>query len=359
MTRRWLALGAAAVLALSLVSCSSNGFTGVYNLPLPGGADLGDHPYHVTVQFADVLDLVPQAAVKVGDVAVGRVESIRLGTDGWTAEAVVAVNGNVVLPANATASLRQSSLLGEKFVELANPDEGQPVPAAARLSDGAVISPDRTNRNPEVEEVFGALSLLLNGGGIGQLQTIDQELTKVTHGNENEIRSFLSTLNGTVSNLESHKGEITEALDGLNTLSATLATRRQQISGALTDLTPGLRTLADQRSALVTMLQSLDHLSSVAVDTIDRSKDDLVADLNALAPILHRLADAGADLPKALEILPSFPFTDQVLNDVKGDYLNLFATVPVAPGMELPDTPPLPLPAVGAVQHAPASGGGR
>ena len=30
-----------------------------------------------------------------------------------------------------------------------------------------IIGLDRTNRNPEVEEVLGALSLLLNGGGVG------------------------------------------------------------------------------------------------------------------------------------------------------------------------------------------------
>ena len=50
----------------------------MYDLPLPGGADVGAHPYTVTAQFTDVLDLVPQAAVKVNDVAVGRVQSITL-----------------------------------------------------------------------------------------------------------------------------------------------------------------------------------------------------------------------------------------------------------------------------------------
>ncbi|WP_020671162.1 MCE family protein [Amycolatopsis nigrescens] len=336
---RALAVGA----ALCLAGCSAGEFTGVYDLPLPGGADVGDQPYRVTVQFADVLDLVPQAAVKVNDVPVGRVESIALGADGWTAEAVVLVNSGVRLPSNALARLRQSSLLGEKFVELAPPER----PSAEPLGGGAVITVDRTNRNPEVEEVFGALSLLLNGGGIGQLQTISRELTKVMDGNEGEIRSFLSGMDELVTNLDAHKGEITAALDGLNTLSATLAGRQEQLSGALTDLTPGLKTLADQRTALVGMLQSLDELSAVAVDTITRSKDDLVADLAALSPILARLADAGENLPKALEILPTFPFTDAVLDGAKGDYLNLFVTVPRDPSMPLPDVPPLPLPSTG------------
>lgn len=330
----------AAVLVLA-AGCTSTGVSGIYDVPLPGGADLGDHPYRVTVEFADVLDLVPQAAVKVNDVVVGRVESITLGgKDRWTPQVVVAVNGDVTLPADATASLRQSSLLGEKFVELATARDGA---NTGRLADGAVITADRTNRHTEVEEVFGALSLLLNGGGIGQLRTINQELSKALTGNEPEIKAFLSNVDNLVTNLDDHRGDITAALDGLNQLSTTLAGRNDQIRGALTDLTPGLQALSDQRGALVTMLQSLDTLSDVAVETINRSREDMVADLTALAPILDRLADAGQNLPQALEILPTFPFTDPVLDATKGDFVNLFLTIEPLTGFPEP-LPPLPIP---------------
>lgn len=344
----------AAAAALVLAAGCSVDSGGIYDLPLPGGADLGDHPYRVTVQFADVLDLVPQAAVKVNDVVVGRVESIGLGgADGWTAEIVLAINGDVRLPSDAVVSLRQSSLLGEKFVELAEPFRapGEPDPPG-ELPDGALITADRTNRHTEVEEVFGALSLLLNGGGIGQLQTINRELSNVLDGNEAEIKAFLSNVDDLVTNLDNHRGDITAALDGLNHLTTTLAGRDEQIEGALTDLTPGLRALSEQRSALVTMLQSLDTLSDVAVDTIDRAKEDMVADLNAIAPVLDRLADAGQDLPRALEILPTFPFTDEVLHGAKGDYLNVFITMDPYPGYQEP-RPPLPLPPSGT----PSTGG--
>jgi phospholipid/cholesterol/gamma-HCH transport system substrate-binding protein len=321
---------------LTLAGCSSGEFKGVYDLPLPGGADVGDHPYSVTVQFADVLDLVPQAAVKVGDVPVGRVREVRLGGDGWTAETLLEVNGDVVLPANAVARLRQSSLLGEKFVELAPPDGDAKPAGTARLANGATITLDRTNRNPEFEEIFGALSLLLNGGGIGQLQTINRELSKVMDGNEEQIRSFLSGVNTLMTDLDAHRSDITEALDGLNRLSGTLANRHEQISGALTDLTPGLKTLTDQRTQLVSMLQSLDRLGTVATDVVDRSRADMVADLRALAPILQQLAAAGENLPQSLQMLPTFPFPDSVLNAVKGDYVNAFVSMIPAPGAPLP-----------------------
>jgi phospholipid/cholesterol/gamma-HCH transport system substrate-binding protein len=95
------------------------------------------------------------------------------------------------------------------------------------------------------------------------------------------------------------------------------------------------------------MLQSLDTLSDVAVDTINRSRDDMVADLEALAPVLARLADAQQDLPQALEILPTFPFTDPITDAAKGDYVNLFLRV--VPYEDFPEPlPPLPIPPGGS-----------
>ncbi|WP_461123251.1 MCE family protein [Saccharothrix stipae] len=319
--RRWAVLVAG---ALVLTGCGSGGFDGVYNMPLPGGADVGDRPYEVRVQFKDVLDLVPQAGVKVDDVPVGRVDRIDLGADGWTAEVTVLVNGDVRLPGNAVARLRQSALLGEKYVELAKPAEGR---EEGTLADGSVIPVERTNRNPEVEEVFGALSMLLNGGGIAQLQDISRELNAALEGNEPQIRSLLDNLNTLVGDLDAHKGEITRALDGLNRLGGTLNAQRDQITGVLDGLEPGLKVLSEQRTQLVTLLQSLDTLSDVAVDTVNKSKDDIVADLKALTPTLQKLVEAGTNLPNAFELLLTYPFPDSALDAIKGDYTNMYADI--------------------------------
>ena len=91
----------------------------VYSLPLPGGTDVGDDAMTVTVQFEDVLDLVPQSSVKVNDVSVGKVTDVRL--DGYAAEVTLELRKDVDLPDNAIAEIRQTSLLGEKFVSLGPP----------------------------------------------------------------------------------------------------------------------------------------------------------------------------------------------------------------------------------------------
>ncbi|MFJ4965250.1 mce related protein [Streptomyces sp. ADI96-02] len=346
------AAGAAALLAagalIALVAVRPDGpvFTGIEQIPLPGGADLGDHPYEITADFGDVLSLAPQSSVKVNDVSVGRVTRIDLAPDGWRARVTMRVNGDIDLPANAHARLEQSSLLGEKFVQLTPPAQGT---ARGSLADGDRIPYVRTNRNPEVEEVFGALSMVLNGGGVDQLRTITTELNKALAGQEPQVRSMLDRVDTLVTDLDGNRGDITRALDGVNRLSATLATREQDVGTVLTGLSPGLKVLEKQRGSLLAMLRSLDTLSTVAVDTINRSKADMIADLKALAPTLKALADSGKDLPDSLQALLTYPFTDEVLRGVKGDYLNVYLDVTAAPGTQVipalvPDDPGLPKP---------------
>ncbi|MEU9360446.1 MCE family protein [Streptomyces sp. NPDC048301] len=363
-TRVLTGLGAlvAAGVCLTLVTTTTGlpSLPAIDRVPLPGGADLGDHPYEITAEFGDVLSLAPQSSVKVNDVAVGRVTRISLTPGGWTARVTMRVNGKIRMPANAYAHLEQSSLLGEKFVQLSAPAAGT---AKGTLSDGDRIPLARTNRNPEVEEVFGALSMLLNGGGVAQLRTITTELDKALTGREPQIRSMLRRVDTLVTDLDTHKEDITDALDGVNRLASTLATRKQDVGTVLTGLSPGLKVLEKQRGSLLTMLRSLDTLSTVAVDTVNRSKADMIADLKALAPTLTALADSGKDLPDSLQVLLTYPFTDEVLRGVKGDYLNVYLDVTAMPGTQIipaltPDsqatagarksapTLPLPLPSV-------------
>ncbi|MGY1811775.1 MCE family protein [Blastococcus sp. SYSU D00820] len=298
LTRRLGALGA------GLVLLSGCGFRGAYSLSLPGGADLGDDPYTVQIQFADVLDLVPQAGVRVADVPVGRVEAIELGDD-WTALVTVEVNGDVDLPANAVAMIQQSSLLGEKYVELAAPGSEQP---QGELADGALITLDRTNRNVEVEELLGALSLVLNGGGLAQLQTISRELADAMEGREDDIRATLEQLDTLIGGLDEQRAEIVRAIESANALAETLAARTGTIETALDSIGPGLDVINSQRDLLVQMLDSLARLGEVGTRVINEAGANTVADLEQLQPILSQLAAAGPDLAGSLDLLLTYPF---------------------------------------------------
>ena len=318
-TTAWTALGLSVVVLVS--GCK---FNGAASIPLPGGQGSGKGAYRVTVEFPDVLDLVPQSAVKVDDVTVGSVKSIDLKN--YTARVVVSVNKNVVLPENARASLRQTSLLGEKFVSLDRPTDEQPT---GRLRDGATIGLDRTGRNAEIEEVLAALSLVLNGGSLEQLQVINRELVLALKGREDSVRDLFTQLDTFVGGLDRQKQDIVRALDGMDRLTARLAGQRQILSTALRDIPPGLSVLADQRAQLTQVLTGLNRLGDVATRVIRQSQQNTVADLRALQPILTQLNAAGKDLPDSLELLTTYPFPRTVDEGIKGDYANLFVTADI------------------------------
>ena len=345
MTRRLPLLLAAFALV------AATGCDGIFGVDLPGGAAHGA-TYRVTVLFDDVLDLVPQSAVKVDDVSVGDVDRVTLDGETFKARVVVRLNQSVRLPANTVARVRQTSLLGEKFVELARPAD-----ATGELHDGDVISADRTSRVPEVEEVFIAMSALLNGGGIGNLQTIAAELSAAMAGRESTVKSALRNVTALVTAFDQRKGDIVRAVDALDHLTATLAAQRQTIGEALDTFTPALTVLADQRAELTNLLTHLANLGRVGTRVVEESRADTVESLRLLAPILDKVVQSRADLSRALDQLVLL--TKLVPRAIPGDYLQLYVEIFLAP-----PTPSAPVTVPGAAPKAavpkpglPAGGG--
>jgi phospholipid/cholesterol/gamma-HCH transport system substrate-binding protein len=324
----WKALVCAVLVAMGLSACDAS----VYSLPLPGGPDTGEDPMTVKVEFADVLDLVPQSTVKVNDVSVGKVADIDL--QGYQALVTLEIRRDVELPDNAVAELRQTSLLGEKFVQLSAPAEGA---SANPLDDGDTIPIERAGRNPEVEEVLGALSLLLNGGGVAQLKTITQELNSALEGREDSARSVLRNLRTFTGQLDENKADIVDAIESLNRLAVEAEKQLPTIDKALDELPSALDSIDRQRDDLVEMLASLDQLSSVAVDVIARSKGATITSLQRLDPVLTQLAASGDDFTNAFHVFLTYPFVDEVVgrdpqvarNLHMGDYTNLSITLDV------------------------------
>ncbi|HET7688920.1 MAG TPA: MCE family protein [Nocardioidaceae bacterium] len=338
--KRLRLLAAAASLA-TLAACDLS----VTSLPLPGGADLGDNPFTVKVEFRDVLDLVPQSSVKVDDVTVGRVEDIEL--KGYTALVTLKVRGDVDLPGDAVAEIRQTSLLGEKFVQLAEPESGG---SSEKLGEGDVIPLDRSGRNPEVEEVLGALSLVLNGGGVAQLKTIATEVNNALEGRESDVKSAFRRITAFLTRIDDNKGAIVTALARVSELSKSLNAQEQTLDIALDNLPQALSSIDRQRDDLVKMLRALAELGDVGTRVIQQSKAATIDSLEALAPTLAKLAEAGDDFPRSLELALTFPFPDAVVGRSAqqardfhmGDYTNLSVQMEIDLRNGLPNPPGLP-----------------
>ena len=335
---------AALVAMVTLAGCGS-----IYDLPLPGAVAKGDHTFTVSVQFADALDLVPYSAVKVNDATVGHVKRVAL--EDRHAVVVCQLLDSVRLPANAVARVSQTSLLGEKFVEIHPPTAE---PARGRLKNGDVIALASTDTDATVEEVLGALSLLLSGGGLAQVNTIAKELSTALDGRETTARDLLEQLDMFVGGLDAQRNDILQAIERIDGLAATVREQEVTLTKAVDTLPGALRILAEDRDQLTALLVSIDRLGDVATRVVNGSRKDLVANLKALQPTLTKLAEVGNVIPKSLEAIITYPTADGVEKGYFGDYGNLALTVDIS-AASLGKTfgggggLPVPLPTPGAV----------
>jgi phospholipid/cholesterol/gamma-HCH transport system substrate-binding protein len=279
--------------------------------------------------MADVANLVPNSEVKLNDVTVGTV--LKIAVNGWHASLTVGLEKEVKLPRNATAKIGQKSLLGAEYLELSGPRVESP---QGQLRDGDTIPLSNTGRYPETEEVLAALSVVLNGGGLGQLRTITTELNQAFGGREGQIRELIDNLNEFSETLNDQRSNIVQALDGLDALSSRLNAQKDVLAASVDELPRGLAVLNDEREQLVDALSAVDQLGVVSKRVIDGSKSDLIANLHALAPTLGKLADAGHNIAGSLLLLPTYPWADSAFPAIaKGDYINIFMTVDLSPDM--------------------------
>jgi phospholipid/cholesterol/gamma-HCH transport system substrate-binding protein len=309
-----LALIASTVMGAS--GCAQ--WRGVNTLDLPGTQGHSDHPFTIEAQLPDVENLQRNSRVRVGDVTVGNVTKIE--RQGWHALVTMSLNGDVKLPANATATVGQTSLLGSLHVELAAPAG---VPPQGRLGEGSLIPLSSGSIYPSTEQTLAGISMLLNGGGVGQVQDITQSLSVAFAGREGDLRSLLTQLDQFIGSLDDQTTDIIAATDSFNGLVNQLANQKPVLDKALQKLPAALQVLSDQRQHLAEALTELGRLGALTTDTVTQTKENLVKELADLGPVLQSLADAGPALTRSLSFFSTFPYPKETLNKwLRGEYAN-------------------------------------
>lgn len=314
---------AAVLSVVCIAALSACGWRGLNSLTLPGTSGGGPGAYTIQAQMPDVVTIQQNTRVRVDDVNVGNVTNIEL--QDWHALVTMRINGDVRLPANATAKLGQTSLLGSMHIELAPPTDEPPV---GQLKDGSVIPLGRASLYPSTEQTLASVSILLNGGGIGQLQEINQAVAKAFAGRENEMRSLLSQLDEFIARTNGQTDDIIAASENLNALAGQVAAKDPAVDRALTTVPRALAVLAAERTKIADAIDQVGKFSAIAADTIHQSRQSLIDNLRNIAPVLRSLADAGPALTKGLDGLATYPWpTSTVKNWFRGDYANLTMVV--------------------------------
>ncbi|MGE2690422.1 MCE family protein [Mycolicibacterium pulveris] len=310
-----------AVLATGVVLAATGcAFQGLNSLALPGTVGRGPDASTYRVIIANVGSLESNSPVMVDDVVVGSVGRMRVNN--WHADVEISVKPDVVIPANAVATVGQTSLLGSMHLAL-DPPVGQP--ASGRLQPGATIGLDNSSTYPSTEQTLASLSVVINGGGLGQVGDIVREFNAALNGRETNIRSLLTRLNDFVGMLDTQRDDVNASIAAMDRMATTFAGQRDVISAALQRIPPALDVLVRERPRITEALDKLRRFSDTATGLINDSQADLVRNLENLEPTLQALADIGPDLGTVLAYAPTFPYTQSFIDRaIRGDYMNQF-----------------------------------
>ncbi|MGH3958021.1 MCE family protein [Mycobacterium sp.] len=299
-------------------------FQGLNSLPLPGAVGRGPGAQVFHVEIANVGTMESNSPVMINDVVVGSVG--KMTVRGWHADVEVAVQPDVVVPANAVASVGQTSLLGSMHLEL-NPPLGQP--ATGRLKPGATIPLSKSSTYPSTEQTLSSLSVVINSGGLGQISDVIHNFSGALSGREGEVRDLLSRLDTFVGTFNDQRDNVIASIQGLNRVAGTFAEQRDVIIRALREISPALDVLLKERPQITTALDKLRVFSDTATGFVNDTQTDLVKNLQNLVPTFCSLAEVGPDLAKNIAFAGSaFPYGQNLIDrGVRGDYFNVFVII--------------------------------
>jgi phospholipid/cholesterol/gamma-HCH transport system substrate-binding protein len=305
-------------LLLVLVVSTSCTWRGIANVPLPIGRGTGADHLTIYVQMPDTLALNTNSRVRVADVWVGTVRDISLKN--WIATLTLDLDPSVRLPANATAKIGQTSLLGTQHVELAAPKH----PSPQVLKSGDTIGLKNSSAYPTVERTLAGIAVILTGGGIGNLDAIQTEIINILDGHVDQIREFLTRLDTFTAELNRQRDDLTRAIDSTNQLLTIVAHRNDTLDQVLTDIPPLIQHFADTRELFADATESLGRFSDVANRALADTRPNLHQSLLSLQRPLEQLDRASPYVVDALKLGLTAPFNiDDVSKLIRGDYVNI------------------------------------
>ncbi len=232
--------------------------------PADPGHRVSGETITIKADFEEALNLATGATVKINGVDSGRVQEV-VAND-FQAQAEMLVKEEADLREGATVRLRYTTPLGELFVDVTNPPTGAP------LRDGAVLTTDDTDTAPTVEDALSQTSLLVNGGGLAQLQTVTEELNTIVGGREDKVRSLLEGSTSFLTEANATTDDIDLVLRSLASVAKTLRARQQVINRAVREVRPAARVLRRNTPGFTRLLQEVEKFSEVANQTVSLTR---------------------------------------------------------------------------------------
>jgi len=230
-------------------------------------------------------------------VQVGKVTSIKV--DGLHAKVAFSVAKDVQLPAETNAVVRQTSMLGEMFIDL-EPD-GNGV-----LKDGTTIPLSRTRRAAQLEQVVQLGGQLVNQVTADNFNRMIDTFDDAWGGHPETLQHLFDAMSGASKALDTNRDALGATIDKVEQVAASLAPHTTELAQSVNNFAAGLKALDAHRDQLGNFTTSLKHLSDSASDLLVNHEAQLAASGKQAKDVLDQIVANLDDFQKGLDALPDF-----------------------------------------------------
>jgi phospholipid/cholesterol/gamma-HCH transport system substrate-binding protein len=260
----------------------------------------------VIAYFPEALALYAGDKVQIMGVDVGAIDKIEPADDKMRVTFHYANKYDV--PANATASILNPSLVASRTIQLSPPYTDGPV-----MKDGAVIPLERTQVPVEWDELRNSIDRILKGLGPtseqpkGPFGDIIESAANGFAGKGKQINETLTALSDAVTTLNEGRGDFFQTVRNLALFVNALHRSDQQFAALNNDLADFTHKFTNTDRELANALRDLSTLLSTARKFVQDNSDALAHDIGNLAEVTNAVVQREPldGLETALHVAPN------------------------------------------------------
>lgn len=235
---------------------------------------------------------------KFGDVRrngalVGQVREV--AQDGEQASITVALQPSEAdeIPENVNVQIVPTTLFGQKFIALINPDD----PSSESLSDGDVIPASRVETNVELNRILANLFPLLRAVRPADLNMTLNALATALEGRGEQIGRTLDELGSYLGAIRGSLPTLRRDLVKLAAVSNIYRGAAPDLLAVLRNVTVTARTVLDSRQQLEVFFTDLTGLSDTSTRILRTNGDAMIRVGQVTEPVLRLLATYSPEFP--------------------------------------------------------------
>ncbi len=264
-----------------------------------GGLHLFEKTYTVTAEFSSASGLEAGDPVRVAGVNVGSVTAIDRRVERGTVVATLRLQQGVDVSESVRASIRLRTLLGRKYLSLADAGIGDP------LRDGAQIPLERTQVATDVDTLLNSAAPVIERTDVDAINSVMRSTVDVLdEGRAEQLRSLFGDMETLAATVADSEADLRRLLDGTARLSGALNAREGDLNTAIDGVDVVLGVLAARQSELRSLVAGVGDLSSTLTPLLDRNGATLDRFVSGLVETTRVLDEQRDRIDLALGSLP-------------------------------------------------------